>query len=1166
MTKSLLAKRRTKNFVSAVNRTVVLSIFILLASLLPSLATEGVGQSEGMTLDLKNVTLKEVLEKIEQNSDYHFLYNHKIVNVDIVVSAHFTNQPISQILDKLLNKTEIAYKIVGQQIVLAKKGDALLRSLQQPPGRVTGTVRDSSGAPLPGVSIRIKNNSKGTVSDEKGNFALPDVADNAVLEFSFIGMHTQEINVGGRTKIDVVMQMDGITTSDVVVVGYATQKKVNVIGSIAQMTAKDLTGRPVTRLSNALTGEMSGVTVITRNGKPGSGDGQIRVRGVGSFGADPGALIVVDGVPMIGISAGDLAPQASEGQEAQAWGGASSGDLNSLNPDDIESISVLKDAASAAIYGSRGANGVILVTTKKGKAGKPKVGYSGYIGNQRPTAVPQMANAVDYAKAMNRASAGTFTEQQINDFATKGPNNNWLDEALSGSGFTQQHNLNVGGGQNKNTYFVSFAYLDQNGVVQNTNYKRYNGRVNLSSEVLKNVNLSVQLSATSNQRTEPNVTKARDRNGFPTGAESLLFGALQMAPNVAAKNEDGTWAPGNRNQGTPSSWLASNSFRATPSRDLNSVLNLSWSPVKGLTLSGMGSYVYTSAKFKGFQASQELFPVVAASLNSTLYESNTDKTYKTFQTLADYKLNIRDKHHFGILGGYSFEDNETSSLIGIRQNVPNNYQVLDMGLTTNMQVGGNTTDWAMQSQFVRFKYDFDEKYLFESTVRRDASSRFPADKRYAVFPSVAAGWRVSEEAFFKNNVPVVSNLKLKASWGELGNQNIGDYPYQQVYTTGINYPFGNVINSGVALTSYRDPLLHWETARTFDVGIESGFFKNSLTFNATYFNKNTFDILYSPGTSISKVIGAGVGQINTGSLKNEGIELELGFRNNIGKFNYNLRGNFTHINNRVKSLGIGDVQQPNGFVGAGGGPFDANLFIGYPLQMYYGYQTDGVFIPSDFTNGTANWPDQRLAVAKATYIPQPGDIRYKDISGPEGIPDGKVDPVYDKTYLGSRIPKINYGFNIGFEFKRFDMNTFFQGVAGVKGILNRNQGWAFYNTGSIQNWQIDGAYNTESPQRNPSYPRLEAIVGGPDGNYQTSDFWILNASYLRVKNLQLGYSFPSILTRKMGMEKVRLYLSGENLFTFSKYREGWDPESNTVANGLFYPILKTYSVGFNINL
>lgn len=1027
---------------------------------------------------------------------------------------------------------------------------------------VNGRIVDDAKNPMPGVSVQIKGSSGGTLTDNSGRFKI-SASLGQTLIFKFLGYESREVIIQNFSTLNITLKEDLKSLDEIVVVGYGTQKKVNVIGSIGQLDGKDLESRQVPRLSNALTGQIAGVTVINRNGKPGSGDGQVRVRGVGSFGADPGALIIVDGVPLTGTSAGDLNPIASEGQGAQGYGGAPSGDLNSINPNDIESISILKDAASAAIYGSRAANGVILITTKRGKSGKARVDYNGYVGKQSPTATPQMANSVDYAKAMNRAAPGTFTDQQISDYATNGPNNDWLDQVLSGSGYTQQHNISASGGLNENNYFLSLGYLDQAGVTQKTEYKRYNGRMNLSANVLKNVNVSVQIAGIVSDRTEPNVTKARDRNAVPSGTESLLFGALQMAPNVPAFTPTGEFAAGNRNQGTPTSWLASNSFKSTPATDLTSNLNLNWKPLKGLTITGIGSYFFTEAKLRGFQASQKLSPSIPASLNSTLFDGTNTRKYKSFQALIDYQFSINKNHNISFLGGYSFESNTASSLLGIRQNVPNNFLVLDMGSVANMAVGGNISEWAIQSQFVRGKYDFKQKYLFETTLRVDASSRFPANNRYAVFPSLAAGWRIDQEAFFEKALSVVSTLKLKASWGKLGNQNIGDYPYQQVYSSGFNYPFGDVINTGVGLASYKDPNLHWETSRTYDIGIETGFFKNSLTFTATYFNKYTYDILYSPSSSISRVVGATISEINTGSLQNNGIELEAGYRNQKGQFNYAVNGNFTYIKNFVKSLGIGSVTQPNGFVGAGGGPFDDNLFVGYPLQMYYGYQADGVFMPGD---NFSDWPNQRLASAIGNYVPQAGDIRYKDINGPNGVPDGQVDPIYDKTYLGSRIPKYTYGFNANLGFKGFDMSVFLQGVAGVQGILNRNQGWAFYNTGSIQNWQIEQSYNTANPTRYPAYPRLEAVVGGPLGNYQTSSFWILDGSYLRVKNAQLGYTIPNTVSKKMGIQKMRVYLSGENIFTSSQYPEGWDPEMNTVGNGLFYPILKTYSIGLNVNL
>ena len=410
-------------------------------------------QNKRLSLSFENSTLKEVLQKLEDETEFSFIYKDEQINSAKRVTENFRDEKVTDLLTTVLKKENMTYMINGRVIVILPNDSGASSSQQQK--SVSGKVTDQAGATLPGASVVVKGTTKGVVTDSNGNYAI-NIPDGAILVFSFIGMKSLEVPVGKKVVIDVTMLEENIGVDEVVVVGYGVQKKVNVIGSIAQMSSKQLTDRPVVRLSNALTGGMSGVTVISRNGKPGSGDGQIRVRGVGSFGAEPSALIVVDGVPLVSISAGDLAPQASEGQESQPYGGATSGDINSINPNDIESVSVLKDAASAAIYGSRAANGVILITTKKGKTGKARINYNSYVGIQNPTATPRMANSVDYANAMNRATANTYTAQQIETLRTSGPSNNWIDQVLSGSGFTQQHNVSIVGGQKSNNYFVSF--------------------------------------------------------------------------------------------------------------------------------------------------------------------------------------------------------------------------------------------------------------------------------------------------------------------------------------------------------------------------------------------------------------------------------------------------------------------------------------------------------------------------------------------------------------------------------------------------------------------------------------------------------------------------------------------------------------------------------------
>lgn len=520
------------------------------------------------------------------------------------------------------------------------------------------------------------------------------------------------------------------------------------------------------------------------------------------------------------------------------------------------------------------------------------------------------------------------------------------------------------------------------------------------------------------------------------------------------------------------------------------------------------------------------------------------------QYLAEYSKDFKNHKLKGLIG-YSFEDQKDDYFTGYRQDFPSNdYTVMSMGGSTNQQTTGNVTEWAIQSVFGRLKYSFKEKYLLESTVRYDGSSRFPESKKYATFPSIAAGWRVSEEEFFKQTLPFVSSMKLKASWGILGNQNIGNYPYQTTLQSGTFYPIGDVLATGASYTTYKDPKIHWESTKTTDVGTELGFFNQKLTFNVTYFNRNTSDILYKPTSSVSSILGVSISETNTGEVRNSGWEFEIGHNNKIGDFSYSINGNLSIINNKVVTLGLGNVVQPNGMIGNG-----SDLFVGLPMQMYYGFLSDGLFLNQDEIN---TWANQKAVTPTA----KPGDIRYKDISGPDGIPDGKVDATYDRTYLGSRIPKYTFSLNLNSSYRNFDISLLLQGVAGVKGMLTNYAGYAFYNQGTIQQWMIDEHFDPANPVRNSGYPRLEILTTSGSPNTVISDFWVLNASYLRIKSFQLGYTIPKRLSSLAGIDHVRLYCNAENLFSFNSYRKGWDPELSTTGD--YYPILGTYTFGVNV--
>jgi TonB-linked SusC/RagA family outer membrane protein len=1072
---------------------------------------------------MENTTVREVLSTIEDQSEFYFLYNSKMVDVEKKVNINFKDKKINEVLDFLFKGTNVTYTIVDRQIVLSvEKTKPDGNTFQQK--EVTGKVTDNSNMPLPGVTVMVKGTTQGTVTNADGNYSLPNVPQGATLLFSFVGMETQEIQVGNRTVIDVVLEISSIGIEEVVAIGYGTERRVNVIGSVSQITTEKIENRPISSLSNAITGQMSGVTVIQRSGKPGFNDGEIRVRGVGSFGATPSPLILVDGIP---------------------------GSMNEINPNDIESISVLKDASSAAIYGARAANGVILITTKRGKEEKINVSYNGYFGFSKATEFPDLAESWEYAEMFNIANGTeTYSAEDIAKYKSQSdpdnyPNTDFLDETFSRDGIQTGHDISITGGQKSNRYFLSVGYLNEQGLVEKNYYERYNFRLNLENELSPALKLTTRVAGSLEEAKEPTTTANRN----PSGMEGIVVVAVRYPAVYLGQASNGDFGSGPESAGTPVSWLASKGYYKRPTSKASVNSRLDWTPAKDLIVSAVGGYNFTLEEARHYRASQVLNPNLTLPL-ATLEQEKHNIVFKTMQFFAEYSKEIKG-HYIKALTGYSFEDQEREEFEGSRINFPSNdYTVMSMGGVDNQEVYGNDIEWAIQSFFGRLKYHYNHKYLFEATVRHDGSSRFPEDKKYGTFPSLAIGWRLTEENFFKEAAPWISNLKLKASWGKLGNQNIGDYPYQSTLETGRNYPFGTGISNGAAYRTYKDPTIHWETTKTKDIGFESGFFDNKLLLNVTYFDRFTYDILYKPSSSVSSILGVGISESNTGEVKNKGWEFELGHQNTLGQFNYQINGNFSIIKNKVATLGLGNVEQPNGMIGNG-----SDLFIGYPLQMYYGYKSDGVFISEE---DISSWADQ----SKVTPNPEPGDIRYKDISGPDGVPDGVVDATYDRTFIGSRIPKYTFSFNFSAQYKQFDFSALLQGVAGVKGRLEGYVGYAFNNLGTIQQWQMDGRFDPENPVQYPEYPRLEIVTNSGTPNTVLSDFWTINASYLRIKNLQLGYTLPSRILEETKINSLRVYVSAENLHSFNNYRKGWDPEINT--GGSYYPVLATFTLGVNV--
>ncbi|MGB8492613.1 MAG: TonB-dependent receptor [Bacteroidales bacterium] len=981
---------------------------------------------------------------------------------------------------------------------------------------VSGTITNQQGVPLVGVTVAVKGTTIGTISDIDGKYAISNLPQNATLLFSFVGMKTQEILPEGRTQVDVVMAEEAIGLEEVVVIGYGSQKKVNLTGSVASISDTEFQSKPISQSSQALAGLLSGVTVSQGSGRPGYDASSVIIRGMGTFSsAGNSPLVLVDGL-------------------------ASS--LDDVDPNSIQSISVLKDAASAAIYGTRAANGVILITTKQGQKGKLQISYDNYIGWQKATELPEFLESWEFAELKNEANANegkapVYTAEEIAKFKSGSDPDNYpnvphLKNTLtSGSGFQTNHNLSFTGGDEKNSFLLSLGYLRQDGIVAGNSYNKYNILLNTDSKIRDNLSLKVNLSGNTGLSKEP--------RHFEGNMMDMIGFAVREGPIFAGRKSDGTY--GFQDNYSPEAWMDSESFINNRNNYFLGGVELAWEIFNGFTLSGRAGYKFNNSRNDNYIANVVFNPNKTVGPNS-LSVTSDNNTLLTLQSLATYVKKI-DMHSFNFLAGFSQEEYRDDWTTAFRDNFPNNllYE-LNAGASSNMQSSGSGSEWALRSYFGRVNYSYDDKYLFEANARYDGTSRFPEKGRWGLFPSFSVGWRISEENFIKENYDWISNLKLRASWGKLGNQNVGNYPYQNVLRLGQNYPFGGSLASGARVTTLANTDIHWEATQVTDIGLDFGLFNNSLNVVFDYFDKTTSDILYT--ISVAKVLGFTPSSVNAGEVKNKGFEVVVNYRKSVGKLDLGLSTNFSYIRNEVTKLANVELDIAQG------------LFVGQPLNAMYGYVADGLFVDA---NDIDSYPSQ-------PYAAQPGFVRYKDISGPDGVPDGKVDATYDRKVIGTTFPKFSYGASITADYKGFDFLLQVQGLAGFDKQMAVYEAFAFINNGQIQRWQADNRWTAENPDRNAQYIKLTNLLLG-SGTTLTSTFWERNASFLRVKNLQIGYSFSNSLIQKLKIDRLRVFVSGQNLFTFNHFYTGWDPESSysiATNNHPFYPISSIYSFGVNV--
>lgn len=993
--------------------------------------------------------------------------------------------------------------------------------------KVTGVVKGSDdGQSLPGVSVKVNGTTEGITTGSAGEYSLNVPAD-AVLSFSFIGYSTQEIRVNGKNKVDVLLVPNGKSLNEVVVVGYGTQKKVNLTGAVSTVSAAQLENRPVTGTINALQGTVPGLTIISSNGQPGKDAGTINIRGQ-SINKTP-TLVVIDGV----ISNTD--------------------DMNNINPDDIENISVLKDAASASIYGNRAAGGVILVTTKRGKKGTAQITYSNYFGKNKAVALPdylpswQAATMYDEAR-VNEGKTAVYTADQIQKFKDGSdpfnyPNTDWLKLFYRGNGFQQNHYVGVSGGSDKTQYALSIGYFDENGITPNTNTQRYTGRLNLTSQIKDNLSVFGLVSYTYSPLTEPQSSLSADQ-----GFDQIIRQFNRISPIIPAYYQNGQY--GHISDGSPLAWLNSPSFNDQKVYQLQGSVGADWEIIKGLHFRPSLNYKLTQNQNDNFVSAIQYYNADGSTSGVPNISNATDTynstTYVSPQALLEYSTKIGD-HTIKALAGASQEYTKFYQLQGYRQGFLNNaLSNLNAAPTTGQTSSNYTYDIALRSYFGRINYDYKGKYLLEGDMRYDGSSRFAAGNRWSTFPGVSAGWRVSEEDFFSSLKSTVSNLKLRASWGKLGNQNITGtktnidtyyYPAIPVVAPGQNYPYGGTVVGGVAQIAGVDPTIVWEKTAQTDIGLDADFLK-VFTFTADYFVKKTSDALYQ--VNVASPYGLTAPYINLSSYQNTGWELALSYHDRAGDFSWNVTGNAAFVKNKVTQLG--DTNAPI----ISGGTIYA---VGQPQNSFYGYVAQGIFQNAAQVSAHAS----QTGISPNTG---PGDIMYKDING-----DGKID-ASDRVVLGSNFPKVTFGLNLNVNWKQFDLSGFFQGAAGVKNYIS---GIALGSNGIATGKPTSAMLNSWSPSNpNATFPRLWLTYTQNDPSSVTSSFWVKNASYLRLKNVQLGYSLPATWAKTIGVKKLRVYYSGQNILTFTSFYKWIDPEAPIGENGYDFPQVKINSLGLNV--
>ncbi|WP_164109927.1 MULTISPECIES: TonB-dependent receptor [Sphingobacterium] len=1145
LTKGKLSPGDYSNLNKWMMRIKITGLLILFAFLQAGYSAHG----QKISIQAESISITSLFREVKKQSGYDFVYTNNLIKSAKPIHIDVRNIALKDVLDMCLADQPFDYVLQNRTVIVVPRKNtesAVSKTIK-------GKVVDQSGKAVSGASVIVKTTKNGTSTNENGEFELQEVNIGDILLITHMGYKGKEWTLKDLDDIPVITLMDVTTELDeTVVIGYGTANKLTYTGSVSTVESKDIVKNGTPNITDALIGRHSGLNVVRPNGNTPGSSASFNVRGMNTINDGYHTntpLIIIDGM-----------------QRNFSSGRTETDVFASIDPNDIESISVLKDAAAAAVYGARAANGVILITTKRGKEEKPTLSYNFLYGVDKPTRMPKPLNSWDWATLYNEALRNDARDENGNIPASFKPiysdediqkfrdgsdpdiyaNTNWLKEILKPTAQQQQHNLSLRGGSKNINYFVSLGHTDQGGYIDNYNFKRYNLRSNIDANVNNTLKVSVDMAGTYTQ------------TDSPPGYSYTIFGDMLKASPVYP----------NRYQSDPSKYgvVSGANDRYNPYLStqrgydqsnkmslfstLSAVQQLSFVP--GLSLKGLFSFNKTYGDQKTWSKNYRLFTD-----DGMYYKENTfgsaylNEGNSRFQSVTS-ELHLNYARFFGahdIKGLLLFTQSKdyTRSLNASRRNfLSTAVEELSAGEAEGQEINNGFEESARQGFVGRFNYSYNKKYLVEANFRYDASSNFPKDSRWGLFPSFAAGWNISEENFIKNNTAwsFVDLLKVRASWGQLGNDRIyASFAYLDQFNTSYSKIYlGDKAMSILTPSAMSNPDITWEKATTSNAGVEALLWNGLLGLEFDYFKKRTTDILAQPTLAFPATFGASLPMMNNSTVRNEGFEIVLSHRLKRGDFSYSIRPNIGFSKSKIEYM---PENQAN-----------PNLVKSGRTQDYlaFGYQSIGLFQSYE---EIANSPKQTFGRV------QPGDIKYADISGPDGVPDNKID-AFDLSRIGNPSePKITYGISGDIAYKAFDMSFLFQGAEKTSLNLSGDPGWAFASglltLGSAYEHHLDRwtPENTDG-----SYPRL---FYSSNNNKRGSSYWYRDASYLRLKNLTVGYTLPKEITERIKMSYFRVFVSGTNLVTWDKLKT-FDPELRGVfSSGGFYPLQKTFNIGVNIN-